>query len=179
MKEIKLNIEWKTNEYYEMNVVTLLLTDEKIETIQKSQQFLKENSDVDSIRVRVDQDYLTSDTDYKLGYGFVMVGSGDVLYFIGTDHHDSQLQVETEGFELDEEDDLPENFSELELEEFKKNWGQNHVEICANLDYDIEDADDLLVDDYFWLEDNHKWYPKDASTYSKREEKIADYLRHK
>ena len=100
MKKLELKVEWKTNEYYEVNVVTLLLTDDKITAIQESQQFLKENSDVDSIRVRIDQDCLATDTDYRLGYGFVMIGSGDVVYFIGTDSFDSQYQVETEGFEL-------------------------------------------------------------------------------
>lgn len=100
MKKLELNVDWKTNEYYEVNVVTLLLTDDKIDSIQKSQQFLKDNSDVDSIRVRIDQECLATDTDYTLGYGFIMVGSGDALYFIGTDHNDSQYQVETEGFEL-------------------------------------------------------------------------------
>jgi hypothetical protein len=175
MKEIKLNIEWRTNEYYEMNVVTLLLTDDKIETIQKSQQFLKENRDVDSIRVRVDQNCLTSDTDYKLGYGFVMVGSGDALHFIGTDHHDSQYQVETESFELELE-----NFSMSEIEDYVDEWGQTNDEICSELGYDEDDegSDEMLIGDgYFWLERYQKWFPKCSSLYSEREEKISEYIR--
>jgi len=104
--------------------------------------------------------------DGKLGFICDVYGQTD---------HVSTMQVWEE--DLADEDDAPENFSELELEEFKSNWGQTHVEICANLDYDIEDADDLLVDDYFWLETEKKWYPKCASTYSEREQAIADFLK--
>jgi len=176
MKEIKLNIEWRTNEYYEMNVVTLLLTDDKIETIKKSQQFLKENSDVDTIRVRVDQNCLTSDTDYKLGYGFVMVGSGDALHFIGTDHHDSQYQVETESFELGKEN-IP---TGKEIEDYIDEWGQTHDEICAELGYDDDGADEMILGDgYFWLERFQKWFPDCTSMYGKVDQIIADYLKSK
>jgi hypothetical protein len=100
MKKLELEVNWKTNEYYEMSVVTLLLPDDKIESIEKSQKFLKANPDIDSIRVRIDEDCLASMSDSRLGYGFVMVGSGDELYFIGCDHYDSTLQVETIPFTL-------------------------------------------------------------------------------
>lgn len=101
MKKLELKVEWKTNEYYDVDVVTLLLPDEKIETIEKCQKLMKANPDVDSVRVRIDENCLASmSEDYRLGYGFVVVGSGDALYFIGTDHYDSKNQVETESFEL-------------------------------------------------------------------------------
>ena len=100
MKKLELKVEWKTNEYYEMNDVTLLIPDDKIEAIEKSQTFLKANPDVDSIRVRIDADCLASMSDYRLGYGFVMVGNGDTLYFIGSDHYESSYQVHTESFTL-------------------------------------------------------------------------------
>ena len=183
MKKLELKVEWKTNEYYEVDTLTLLLTDDKIAAIQKAQQFLKENRDIDTIRVRVDQDCLATMTDYKLGYGFVIVGGGDALYFIGTDHSDSQYQVETESFELEpddgipEEDPAPENFSMVEIMDFKDAWGQTHDEICDCLGFDVETSDDLLTDDYFWLEEDKKWYPKSATAFTEREENIADYLR--
>jgi hypothetical protein len=190
MKKINLKIEWKTNEYYDIDDLTLTLTDEKIAAIEKAQSILVENRDFDSIRVMIDENCIKADSAlHRLGYGFVLVRAGDQLYFVGTDHYDSANQVETDGFVIDEmiefddgipeEPNAPENFSMVELEDFKDEWGQTHDEICANLDLDEDDADDILIIDYFWLEENHKWYPKCASTYTEREDKIADYLRHK
>ena len=60
--------------------------------------------------------------------------------------------------------------------QFKKAWGQSHKELCLNLGY-AEDAEDLLMSDYFWLESTSQWYPKSASLYSKEEQKIANQLR--
>lgn len=79
--------------------------------------------------------------------------------------------------DLAPEEDAPENFSMVELEDFKDEWGQTHDEICAELGYDEEDSSELLIGDYFWIEADQKWYPKCASTYSEREQAIADYLR--
>ena len=67
------------------------------------------------------------------------------------------------------------NFQMVEIADFENEWGQCHDEICTNLDYDEEESDELLMMDYFWHEE--KWYPKCASTYSEREQEIADYLR--
>lgn len=100
MKKIELKVEWKTNEYYDLDDVTLLLTDDKIKTIEKSKDFLKANPDVDSIRVRIDENCLASMSEHRLGYGFVIVSNSDALYFIGTDHYDSSNQVETGAFNL-------------------------------------------------------------------------------
>jgi len=72
----------------------------------------------------------------------------------------------------------PENFSDLEVEEFKEKWGQSHQDICFGLDLHPDDSDDILMMDYFWLEEQHQWYPKSSSIYTEREEAIADYLRH-
>jgi hypothetical protein len=69
-------------------------------------------------------------------------------------------------------------FKFVELNHFKKNWGQSHNEICTNLDYDLKGSDDLLMVDYFWLESTKQWYPKYNSMYSEREQEIADYLRN-
>jgi len=73
-------------------------------------------------------------------------------------------------------DNESENFSELEIKEFKENWGQTHEEICSALNLKNEDAGDFLRSDYFWLEENQKWYPTFSSVYSEREQAIADYL---
>jgi len=100
MKKLELTIEWKTNEYYELNDVTLLLTDETISAVQRAQAFLSENPDVDSARVRIDEDCISSMSECRLGYGFVIVSKGDLLYFIGTDHYDSANQVETDAFTI-------------------------------------------------------------------------------
>ena len=185
-QKLELSVEWRTNEYYDMDTVTLLLVEEKIAAIQKAKTILAENPDFDSIRIMIDENCIASDsTLHRLGYGFVLVRDGDALYFIGTDHYDSSNQVETEPFELEEDEgipeepDSPENFSELEIEEFKSQWGQSHKEICINLELDTEGADEYLMGGYFWLEDKKQWYPKDAGCYSDREQEIANYLRFK
>lgn len=69
--------------------------------------------------------------------------------------------------------------TEKEILEFKKKWGQSHSEITANLDYpkNHSESDELLMIDYFWLDDTKQWYPKCSSIYSEREQEIADLLR--
>ena len=81
--------------------------------------------------------------------------------------------------ELLEESNDPNNFSDVEIEEYKRYWGQSHSEITTALGYPKSHAesDELLMVDYFWIEKDKAWYPKSASTYSKRDEAIADYLR--
>jgi hypothetical protein len=65
-----------------------------------------------------------------------------------------------------------------EVEKFIEDWGQTTEEICTNLDYDLEDSDDLLMIDYFYDALSNVWLPKQSSLYSKREQKIADQLRY-
>lgn len=72
----------------------------------------------------------------------------------------------------------PENFSDLEVQEFKDEWGQSHPEICACLGWPEQGSDDLLMTNYFWKHAEERWYPKSSSMYSEREQAIADYLRH-
>lgn len=112
--------------------------------------------------------------DGKLGFIIDVYGQ--------VDHHDTMavweedLAGETDDDLLEESND-PRNFSDVELTDFKDEWGQYNDEICANLDIDEEGAEDYLMGDYFWLEDEEKWYPKCSSMYSEREQVIADYLR--
>jgi hypothetical protein len=68
-------------------------------------------------------------------------------------------------------------FTQEELAEFKENWGQSHSEICSCLGYDEEDSDDLLMDDYFWLESDKIWINKSASGFEVKDQEIADFLR--
>ena len=69
-------------------------------------------------------------------------------------------------------------FTNEEILDFKKTWGQSHSEITANLGYSKSHSksDELLVDDYFWIEKDKKWYNKCASMFTEREQEIADYL---
>jgi hypothetical protein len=64
------------------------------------------------------------------------------------------------------------------VEKFVEKWGQSHEEICANLGYDLEDSDDLLMVDYFFDALSQVWIPKTNSLYTKEEQKIADELRY-
>jgi hypothetical protein len=81
-----------------------------------------------------------------------------------------------------DEDESPAQlcFSPAELREFKDRWGQTHDEICANLNVpDKNDADDILMLDYFFEPTFKKWFPKLSSMYNERQEAIAKFLRHK
>jgi hypothetical protein len=63
-----------------------------------------------------------------------------------------------------------------EISDFKENWGQSHEEICCCLGYDEEDSEDLLVEDYFWIESDEIWINRNASDFTEREKEIADLL---
>lgn len=67
-----------------------------------------------------------------------------------------------------------------EIETFKKNWGQSHSEATSNLGYPRSHAesDELLMEDFFWVEKDKKWYNKESSLFTERDQVIADYLRN-
>jgi len=79
-------------------------------------------------------------------------------------------------------DDRAEEFNKIEEEinEFKNTWGQSRSEITANLDYpkSHSESDELLMVDYFWLDETKQWYPKCSSLYTDRLQEIADMLRN-
>jgi hypothetical protein len=87
--------------------------------------------------------------------------------------------VDAYDFELEEsrEEKQDEEPTEQEITDFKNKWGQTHNEICANLGYSKKGSDDLLMVDYFWLENEKQWYPENNSCYTEREQEIANYLR--
>ena len=64
------------------------------------------------------------------------------------------------------------------MEKFINEWGQSHEEICANLGYDENDADDLLMIDYFFHEESQQWFPKNSSLYGIEEQHFADKLKN-
>jgi hypothetical protein len=68
--------------------------------------------------------------------------------------------------------------TKAEIKKFKESWGQTHKEVCANLGYNPRTSDDLLMLDFFWIEEDKKWYNKESSLFDDREQEIADYLRN-
>jgi hypothetical protein len=115
--------------------------------------------------------YLKQDGD-KLGFIIDVYGQNDIL--------DTMTVWEEDLKDWEDEDEPfdPNNFSLVEKEDFIDEWGQFHDEICAELGVpDSNDADDILMVDYFWYAPQNKWIPKCSSMYSEREQAIADYLR--
>jgi len=100
-QKLELEVAFKTNEYYDVDNVTVLFPDDVVESVKKAQKFLQENRDIDSIRVRVPEDCVATGTDYRLGFACVIVGCGDALYFFAQDNFNSQNQIESDSFYLD------------------------------------------------------------------------------
>jgi len=69
-----------------------------------------------------------------------------------------------------EQPDTNDVISTTEFDDFIDTWGQ------TELDYDIDTGEDVLLD-YFWIEKEKQWFPKQSSMYTEREQVIADYLR--
>src|ERR1035437_1055641 len=95
---------------------------------------------------------------------------------------DFNVKGEVKKSDFDEaETYAPENFSDLEIAEFKENWVQSHSEVCNELGYSLKhsESDDLLMMDFFWIAKDKKWYNKEASMFTPREQAIADYLKCK
>ena len=90
---------------------------------------------------------------------------------------EAQIVKAIDAYDFEEDSELEPTANEIKA--FKEKWGQKHDEICVNLGYTKKGSDDLLMLDYFWLENEKQWYPKDNSCYSEREQEIADYLRLK
>ena len=80
----------------------------------------------------------------------------------------------------DEEFTATGQFIEEDIKAYLKEWGQKQGEITSNLGYpkSHSKSDDLLMEDYFFLEGKKQWYPKISRMYSEEEQKIADYVRN-
>lgn len=65
-----------------------------------------------------------------------------------------------------------------QIEEFLKTQGQSHSAITAELGLgrSHNDSDEILMEDYFYLEKRKQWYSKDSSMYGNTEQAIADFL---
>ena len=83
----------------------------------------------------------------------------------------------TDDLSEEEQPDCCKPPTQEEINEFKRYWGQTHKEICNALGYNPRTSDDLLMEDYFWIEDDLSWYPKISSIYTDKDQIIADYLR--
>jgi hypothetical protein len=114
--------------------------------------------------------YLFQDGD-KLGFIIDVYGQNDIV--------DTMTVWEEDLNPVDDEDEKfdPNNFSLCEKEDFIDEWGQYTDEVCAELGYDENGSDDLLMVDFFYHEESRKWIPKCNSQYTEREQAIADYLR--
>ena len=69
--------------------------------------------------------------------------------------------------------------NEKAYDDFIKKWGQTHSEICAELGYDVEDSDELLMEDYFWVEGLKQWFPLCSSMSTDEEQDIANSLKER
>lgn len=74
--------------------------------------------------------------------------------------------------------DVFKGFIEEEIQRFKKAWGQTDEEAIEafSLD-DDEDTTEIMQDDYFYDDNDCKWYNKASSLFTDREQEIANYLR--
>lgn len=79
--------------------------------------------------------------------------------------------------DLTGDDDV--DISDDEINQFKEVWGQKHNNICDELGYSRKESDDLLMFDYFWIQNDKQWFPILSSMYTKREQQIADHIRTK
>ena len=79
-----------------------------------------------------------------------------------------------------EEDLIDDEPTAAEVKAYIKEWGQKQGEITSNLGYpkSHSESDDLLMEDYFFLEGKKQWYPKISRMYSEREQLTADYVRN-
>jgi len=70
-----------------------------------------------------------------------------------------------------------------EVAQFKKDWGQEHLEICCCLGFDPEDdegSSEAIINtgNYFWHDESELWLNKHASGFNKKDHIIAEFLRY-
>lgn len=69
-----------------------------------------------------------------------------------------------------------------ELSKFRKDWGQDHLEICCCLGFDPDDEgsdkDIMNTGNYFWDKEKDLWLNKHASGFQGKDQLIADYIRY-
>ena len=112
-------------------------------------------------------------------YGSVLLFQDDgklgFIIDVYGEEHVNTMQVWEE--DLKPEEDIP---TGKELEDYIDEWGQTHDEICAELGYDDDGADEMILGDgYFWLERYQKWFPDCSSMYDELDQMIVEYLKSK
>jgi len=60
-------------------------------------------------------------------------------------------------------------FTEEDYEYYLGDKGQSHKELCANLGYDEDISDNLIVGDYKWSEKHQVWMTKNMIDFSKKD----------
>ena len=63
---------------------------------------------------------------------------------------------------------------ENSIEKIRNKWGQTHEELCANLGYDENESDDLIMLDYVWDESGQVWLTKNVD--DENEQEIIDNI---
>lgn len=113
--------------------------------------------------------YLYQDGD-KLGFIVDAYGLNDIV--------DTMTIWEEDMNPEEDNENLPVTFTDEEIAQWKKDWGQTHSEITSELGYprSHNESDGLLMEDYFWVEKDKRWYNRHASMFTPREQAIADYL---
>ena len=68
------------------------------------------------------------------------------------------------------------------ISEFRKEWGQEHIEICDCLGFDPDDdgSSDAIINtgNYFWDAKSNLWLNKCASGFMEDDQGVADYIRY-
>ena len=101
MQKLELIVKWWSSDDYYVNNVTLLLDDEKIETIKKAQTFILANPDIDYISIGIDDDCTgTLSSLYKITAGKVVVRASGELYFKASDKEYRKWKLKTKLFKL-------------------------------------------------------------------------------
>jgi len=116
--------------------------------------------------------FLFQDAD-KLGFIVDVYGQNDLANTMTVWEDDIKADA-------DEQFTATGQFIEADIKAYLKEWGQKQGEITANLGYpkSHSESDELLMEDYFFLEGRKEWYPKISRMYSEEEQKIADYVRN-
>ena len=101
---------------------------------------------------------------------------GFIVDVYGNDNLVDSMPIFEEDLEPEEDDDMVE-ISSVDLEKFINEWKQTTEEVCTELGYNMNHCTDLLMVDYFWLEEDKVWLPNESSMYTEREQMIANFLR--
>ncbi len=104
---------------------------------------------------------------------------GFVVDVFGQNNNPDTMHIFESMLTDDEQDNT--DISDYDIKQFKEDWGQKHSEITAELGYSIRhnESDELLMEDYFWVETDKKWYNKHASMFTEKEQRIANHLQNK